>query len=314
MIKVCRSRGFTLNRFARPLTFFQPEPLVGDENLWRIPSGGLKLMARPLFSQSAMDPKSATHAETSTHVDPYSNVNTLHQVNPQGFLAPMINPAFVNSTDTREPGVHGVGTTSGQPGVAQFFTQGLTNGPVPVGHPMNATVPMGGFGLLDFGPMIPFHGSSTLPEGVDMKFGDSPTRGGMHISFGLPRRTKTGRRAPVRSPPRTEEANLGILCARLLKEGADVEAVDFVRVIFAGAVTEEALRAPINTYEKWCEYSGATRVYQLLLKMKMEMSGETSYCCRLCPEMRRPEYKYERDAVRHLKRDHFGFAVACIYW
>ena len=286
---------------------------MGDEDVWRMPSGALEL-TRPLFFHSAVVPKgpSVTAAEASAHADPYSNVNMLPQVNPQGLLAPMTYPAFVNSTDTREPSVHGVGTTSERPGVAQFFTKGLTNGPVPVGHPMNATVR--GFRLLDFRPMIPFHGGSTLPEGVDMRVDDAPTRGGTHISFALPRRTKTGRRAPVRSPPRTEEANLGILCARLLAEGADVEAVDFVRTIFASAVSEEALLAPINTYEKWCEYGGATRVCQLLLKMKEEMSGEISYCCRLCPETHRPEYKYERDAVRHFKRDHFGFAVACIYW
>lgn len=226
----------------------------------------------------------------------------------------MVYPAFVNPTDTRELGVHRAGMISEQPGVAQFFAHGSTNGPIPVVHPINATVPMGGFSLLDFGPMIPFHGGTMLPEGVDMGVGDVPTRVGTYINFALSRKTKTGRRAPVRSPPRTEEANLGVLCARLLVEGADVEAVDFVRVIFASAVSDEALMARIDTYEKWCEYGRATRVYQLLLKTKEEMSVETSYCCRLCPEMRRPEYKYERDAVRHFKRDHFGFAVACIYW
>ena len=72
--------------------------------------------------------------------------------------------------------------------------------------------------------------------------------------------------------------------------------------------------APITTYEKWSEYNGATRVWQLLLVAKEAMPGETSYCCRLCPETRRPEYKHKRDAVRHFKKNHFGFAKACIYW
>ena len=144
--------------------------------------------------------------------------------------------------------------------------------------------------------------------------GASP-QSGTHLSFPFARRTKTGRRAPVRSPPRTAETNLGALCIRLLAEGADVETVDIVReIIFSTSVSEEALMAPNNSYEVWRKYGGATVVWQLLLEVKETMSGEKSYCCRLCPQEHRPEYKHNRDAIRHFKRDHFGFAVSCVYW
>ena len=288
---------------------------MGDENVWVMPYGALEV-PQPAYFRSAAVPRGslATPSEASTDVDPYGSVNTRHQVNPQGFLPPMIYPAFVNSTENHDLGVHRAGTTSEQPGSAQFFTQSLTNGPAPIDQPMNATAPMGGVGLFDAGPMVSFYNSDT-PPGVDMRVGDAPGRDGMYISFPLTRRTKTGRRAPVRSPPRTVEANVDVLCTRLLAEGADIEAVEIIRkVIFATVVNEEALMAPITTYEKWSEYNGATRVWQLLLVAKEAMPGETSYCCRLCPETRRPEYKHKRDAVRHFKKDHFGFAEACIYW
>ena len=254
----------------------------------------------------------ATPSGASIHVDPHMNVNILYQVDPQAFLVPMVHPAFVDATTSH---AHGAGTTPEQPGFAQVFTQGLVNGLVPVDQPMNAAVPMGGVGLVDAGPMVPFHSGNALPEAVETRIGGASTHYGTHAGFPSIRRTKTGRRAPVRSPPRTVEANLGVLCTRLLAEGADIQAVKFVsEVIFVREVSEEALMAPIDTHEGWIEYGGATKVWQLLLEMKEAMPGETSYCCRLCPEARRPAYKYSRDAVRHFKKDHFGFAVTCIYW
>jgi len=93
------------------------------------------------------------------------------------------------------------------------------------------------------------------------------------------------------------------------------EAVEVIRnVVFPTSVSEEALLAPIDSYKMWDKYGGATAAWQLLLEVKAEVSGEKSYCCRLCPKPRRPAYKYSHDSICHFKRDHFGFAVSGIYW
>ena len=288
----------------------------GDENVLDTPHGVFG-MAQPAYIPSAMisGVSSATPLEASIHVDPHGNVIMLHQMNPQAFLVPMMYPAYVDATNRHELGAYGAGTPPEQPVFAQFATPSWFNDPVPVGQSRNAALPMGGVGLLDAGPMVPSHSGNMPPEGVGMRVGGTSTHGGTGISFPLTRRTRTGRRAPVRSPPRTMEASVSVLCTRLLVEGADIQAVEFVRdVIFPSAVSEEALLAPINTHEHWSKYGGATKVWQLLLETKEAIPGEKSYCCRLCPQAHRPEYKYGRDAVRHFKKDHFGFAVTCIYW
>ena len=274
-------------------------------------------MIQPVYFLSTIVPNgpSATLAGASIHVDPHGNVNMIQQMNPQVVLVPVVYPAHVDPTNRGGQGAHSTGTAPERPSCTHMFTQNVTNAAVPVVQSMNATLPMGGVGPLDASPVVPFHGSNPHPEGVETIFADVYTHDGIRISFPLPRLTKTGRLAPMRSPPRTVEVNLGTLCTRLLAEGADIEAVELVReVIFASSVSEGALMAPINTYKKWSKYGRATKAWQLLLITKEETPRKKSYCCRLCPEAHRPEYKYARDAVRHFKKDHFGFAVTCIHW
>ena len=289
---------------------------MGNGNVCVTPYIALE-MIQPVYFLSTIplnDP-SATLAGASIRVDPYGNVNIIQQMHPQVVLVPMMYPAHIDPTNRGGQGAQSTGTVPEHPSCTQMFTQSATNATVPVVQSMDATVPMGGVDLLDARPVVPFHGSNPRPEGVETIFADVYTHDGTRISFPLPRLTKTGRLAPMRSPPRTVEANLGTLCTRLLAEGADIEAVEIVReVIFASSVSEEALMAPINTYKKWGKYGRATKVWQLLLITKEETPRKKSYCCRLCPEAHRPEYKYARDAVRHFKKDHFGFAVTCIHW
>ncbi len=147
--------------------------------------------------------------------------------------------------------------------------------------------------------------------------GDTPIPANDGVGFSVPfvRRTKTGRRAPVCGPPQTFEGCPDILATRLADEGADTDAVDLIRdVIFVGTVTEGALTAPINSRELSFKYGGVKKMWQLLLKVTDIAPGAKNYCCRLCPQERRPEYKNAVDVLRHLKRDHFGMAVACQYW
>jgi len=149
------------------------------------------------------------------------------------------------------------------------------------------------------------------------KMGDMPISANYWIGLSIPyiRRTRTGRRAPVSGPPQTFEGRPDVLATRLADEGADPDAVDLIRrVIFVTGVTEDALTAPIKSHELSLRHGGVRKKWQLLLQVTDMARGAKSYCCRLCPEERRPEYKKSADGLRHLKRDHFGISVACQYW
>ena len=144
---------------------------------------------------------------------------------------------------------------------------------------------------------------------------DIPANYGIGFTFPYIRRTKTGRRAPVSAPPQVFESDPNVLAYRLISEGADPDVVDILRHwIFVPKVTEQALKAPIESRELSMKYGGVRVKWQLLLQVTEASPGDQSYCCRLCPPERRPEYKNAPDAFRHLKRDHFGLSVACQYW
>ena len=150
-----------------------------------------------------------------------------------------------------------------------------------------------------------------------MKKVDVPISANYGMGFSIPyiRRTRTGRRAPVCGPPQPFEGLPDILATRLAGEGADPDAVDLIRhEIFVGEVTVEALTAPIESRELSLKYGGVRRKWHLLLQVTEIAPGAKSYCCRLCPQERRPEYKKATYGLRHLKRDHFGMSVACQYW
>lgn len=147
------------------------------------------------------------------------------------------------------------------------------------------------------------------------KMVDIPASYGMRFTLPYIRRTKTGRRAPVSAPPQAFEGDADVLAFRLISEGADPDVVDILRRwIFVPKVTEQALRAPIESRELSLRHGGVKVKWQLLLQVTEAVPGDQSYCCRLCPPERRPEYKNAPDALRHLKRDHFGLSVACQYW
>ena len=156
--------------------------------------------------------------------------------------------------------------------------------------------------------MAPYTGA---PDVVDV-----PADYGININILFTRRTRTGRRAPVGVPPQAFEGDPDVLAVRLIGEGADPEAVDIMRRwIFVSRVTEQALEGPIKSRELSVRHGGVRVKWRLLLQVTGVVPGEEqSFCCRLCPMERRPEYKNASDVLRHLKRDHFGFSVACQYW
>ena len=151
--------------------------------------------------------------------------------------------------------------------------------------------------------------SNAITAGGEKNGGGVPERNGLNITSS-PLRIRG-----VRPPPQTYEGDVGRLCDRLIHEGADVVTVMFLRhVIFAKEVTVSALLAPFQPSEVARVCDGVSSMWKMLLEAKEVMPGETKYCCLLCPVGKRREYKYDRDAVRHFNKDHFGFSYPCEYW
>ena len=137
--------------------------------------------------------------------------------------------------------------------------------------------------------------------------GDGPARGVTNI--------RSLRRRGVRSPPQKSEKDLLKLFLRLMSEGANIRAAVILRdVIFAAGVTRDALMAPIQEREMSIEYGGATRMWQLQLETREVAPGKKKFFCLLCPVGGCRGWNHERDTVRHLNRDHFGFTFPCENW
>jgi hypothetical protein len=169
--------------------------------------------------------------------------------------------------------------------------------------PMVAVNPRGAWATL------PFYHRNAGVQGGWMNTGDVPACNGPNIT------TSSLRVRGDRLPPQAYEADRRRLYDRLIREGADFNTAVIVHdVIFAAGVTIDALMAPIPTREMSLAYSRAKRMWQLLLEMKAVAPGQQKYCCLLCPVGNRQEYKFDRDAVRHFNRDHFGFRFPCDYW
>jgi len=145
--------------------------------------------------------------------------------------------------------------------------------------------------------------------------GGPPVNYGPGCSVPYTRRTKTGRRASIGGPPQAFEGHIDVLATRLTNEGADPDAVDLIRhVIFVAEVTEAALTAPVKSRQLSLKCGGVRKKWQLLLQEIEVVLGAKRYCCRLCPQEQRTEYRSNADGLRHLKRDHFGISIACKYW
>ena len=155
----------------------------------------------------------------------------------------------------------------------------------------------------------PSRHSNGMEEGSETNTRNAPARNESNIT------TSSLRIRGARSPPQTYEHDVGRLYDRLIREGADIGAAMFLRYItFANGVTVDALMAPIQTGELFDVGDGANRMWKVLLETKEVIPGKKKYSCLLCPVKNRREYQYDRDAVRHFNKDHFGFSFPCEYW
>jgi hypothetical protein len=110
------------------------------------------------------------------------------------------------------------------------------------------------------------------------------------------------------------EGNLDRLLERCRRQGADEGALAYMGKIFATVVSLEALMRPLTDTEVETEEFGITmgKVYTSLLQFNDDEGVGPRYTCRLC--YRNQTWKHSKDALRHLRRDHFGLADDCPKW
>jgi hypothetical protein len=110
------------------------------------------------------------------------------------------------------------------------------------------------------------------------------------------------------------EGNLDRLLERCRRQGEDEDALGYLGKIFATVVSLEALMRPLTDTEVETEEFGIGmgKVYTSLLQFNDDEGVGPRYTCRLC--RRNQTWKHSKDALRHLRRDHFGLANDCPNW
>lgn len=126
------------------------------------------------------------------------------------------------------------------------------------------------------------------------------------------------RRYP-RLPAADYESDVLRLQERLKREGADAKAVDVIHTIFCDGVTLDALTRRRTREEAAQEAfgQGAGPVYLAFLDTVKSTQKENGvrYRCRLCPDKGEVlTWKYHRDVLRHLRKEHFGLGEKCPQW
>ena len=131
-----------------------------------------------------------------------------------------------------------------------------------------------------------------------------------------PRRaTRTGLPRATRGPAVQFESDTNALATRLLNEGADNTAVELLLThIFNNEVSARALTVNSICRKQSTGTSSTRSKYRLLLADVEKKDGSKGYCCLLCPQGRRKEYKNPQDSIRHLRKAHFGIAVSCNWY
>jgi len=114
-------------------------------------------------------------------------------------------------------------------------------------------------------------------------------------------------------PAATFAANVIQVQARCTGAGGDPAAIELLPVIFVDGITQTALTRPLTRNEAFEYHGGRTgKMYRVLLRFNEE---EKRFHCRLCAiGDDEGGWKHPRDALHHLKRDHFGLGTQCDRW
>ena len=134
-----------------------------------------------------------------------------------------------------------------------------------------------------------------------------------HLRVPTRRATRPSRSRATRGTIVQSGADVNTLATRLLNEGADSTAVEFLSTqVFNNEVSARALTVKSICGEQSTNTSSTRSKYRGLLADVEREDGSKGYCCLLCPQGRRKEYKNPQDSIRHLRKAHFGIADSCI--
>ncbi len=120
-------------------------------------------------------------------------------------------------------------------------------------------------------------------------------------------------RRPQKKQPAVEfEPDIKRLQHRCWAAGADEEAVRLIERVFVNEVKLSSLTRKLSAKEFASRQFGSEsgQVYVGFLRAERD----ARYSCRLCPRNTDMSWKHKRDALRHLRRDHFGLAEKCDDW
>ena len=121
--------------------------------------------------------------------------------------------------------------------------------------------------------------------------------------------------AARKTRPVTYEGNLIRLQQRCKRQGADEWAIGLLGKVFTNEVSLKALTRPLTDAEVETNEFGVEtgRVYIAFLETVNEEEGAGAYyICRLCHSEQ--IWRHHKDALRHLRRNHFGLADVCDQW
>jgi len=106
--------------------------------------------------------------------------------------------------------------------------------------------------------------------------------------------------------------DLTLVQAHCIADGGDPAAISLLQTVFADAISTDALTRYMTRDEARKYNHGAPgQMYRVLLRV----DDEKRFRCRLCAsDTDGGGWEYAKDALRHLKRDHFGLGTRCDRW
>ena len=106
--------------------------------------------------------------------------------------------------------------------------------------------------------------------------------------------------------------NVESVQARCVADGGDPAAVRLLRTTFAGGISTNALiRRMTRDEAREYNHGAPGQMFRAFLRV----DKEKRFRCRLCAvDADEGGWKQARDALRHLKRDHFGLGTRCDRW
>ena len=116
----------------------------------------------------------------------------------------------------------------------------------------------------------------------------------------------------ARRPPAIYSSDIQVVVERCRADGGEENVICLLQDIFSDGISEKALTRKM-TIEEARKYDAAapTQVYRRFLREDEAMR----FHCRLCAvDADGCAWKNPRDALRHLKRDHFGLGHTCEQW